>query len=677
MAAILAAPLAAHLSAQPSAQPSAQHAPHIVTPETTVRKVAFDGNHTLSDKRLLDQVATRGPGLLQRLSPWKRRGPLFSPVELQKDVTRLARFYRVNGFPVPAVDYATELDSASNTIQVVFEIDEGPPLMVQSVDFFGPDGRAAIYQFAEGKERLRWMQLRDAVTFVKVGDRLTQFDLRRIEDRVIEQLSNRGYAFSSIRTETTVDSTYYLVDVRFYVDAGPQGYIDRIRVDGNRSVEDPVVLRELPFRVGDRFEYRKLVRGQRKIFSLDLFRLALIDVAPEQQRDTSVTLRVRVEEASLRYVNAQTGYAPDEGLDFEAGWSHRNFLGDARKLTVRGGWTTGWGAIVRDDIESGNQQSFSISLQQPHVGPTVATAVVAPYFQRREDPTTEAVEFGLSTSLLYEVVTFRPVSIRHTYARAVPILGTAEKIGRDFYTRSVLELTALVGRADDYVQPRQGLLVQPFIEFAGGILRSDIAYFKVGGEITAYRPLNDHFDLTLRLFAGTLSPFGPSGDPSDPVAAERLDPVQFYAGGAGDVRGYANRALGPKRPIQSGTQRNGEPRYVYEPLGGYSKLTGNVDLQFPLPVGPKLLSGGVFFDFGQLTDWKEPLLLRPNAFRYGLGTGLRMRTPAGVIRFDIAAKLNPSPEDLRWASEYAELGPDAPTRWTRRFSMHLSIGSTL
>ncbi len=655
----------------------AQHVPQLVNPETTVRSVSFYGDQSFSGKRLQNQIATRGPTLLQRLIPWNHSAPFFSPVELQKDVTRLRRFYQANGFPAPTVDYVTEVDSADNAIRVLFEIQEGPPLLVQSVDFVGPDDRAAIYQFAEGKERLRWMQLREEVTYLRVGDRLTQYDLRRIEDRVTEQLSNRGYAFSTIRSETATDTLSNLVDVRFLVDAGPQGYIDRIEIEGNRSVGEHAVLRELPFRTGDRFEYRKLVRGQRKVFSLDLFRLALIDLMPDQERDTSVTLRVRVEEASLRYVNALTGYAPDQGLDFETGWSHRNFLGDARKLSVRGTWSTGWGAVIRDDIDSGNRQSFSISLQQPHVGPTRATAVLSPFFQRREDPTTEAIEFGLSTSILVEVATFRPVSLRHTYARAVPILGTAEKIGRDFFTRSVLELTAVIGRADDYIQPRRGLLVQPFVEFAGGLLRSDIAYYKAGGEVTAYQPLNGNLDLTLRVFAGTLHPFGPSSDPTDPLVAERLDPVQFYAGGAGDVRGYANRGLGPKRPIVSGTLRNDEPRYVYEPLGGFAKLSGNIDLRFPLPIGPDVLSGGVFFDFGQLTDWEENLSLRPNAFRYGLGTGLRVRTPAGMIRFDLAAKLNPSAEDLRRAADFAQLGPDAPARLNRRFSLHLSIGQNL
>lgn len=655
---------------------AAQHGPQWVNPETTVRSVSFHGNTSYSNKRLQSQIASKGRSMAQRLIPWNHNAPFFSPVELQKDVTRLRRFYQVNGFRQPSIDYITELDSAANSIRILFEIQEGPPLMVQSVDFVGPDGRAAIYQFADGKERLRWMQLREEVTYLKIGDRLTQFDLRRIEDRVFEQLSNRGYAFSTVRSETALDTVFNLVDVHVVVDAGPQAHIDHIRVDGNRSVGEQVVLRELPFKPGDRFEYRKLVRGQRKVFSLDLFRLALIDLEPDQEQDTTVTLRVRVEEASLRYLSAQTGYAPDEGLDFETGWSHRNFLGDARKLSVRGVWVTGWGALIQDDIDAGNRQSFSISLQQPHAGPTRATLVLSPFFQRREDPTTEAVEFGLSTSILYEVATFRPISLRHTYARAVPILGTAEKIGRDFYTRSVLELTAVVGRADDYIQPRRGLLVQPFIEFAGGMLRSDIAYFKYGGEATAYRPLNEDLDLTLRVFAGSLHPFGPSSDQTDPVVTERLDPVQFYAGGAGDVRGYSNRALGPKRPVQSGTLRDGEPRYVYEPLGGFTKLSGNIDLRFPLPFGGDALSGGIFFDFGQLTDWGDKLSLRPGAFRYGLGTGLRLRTPAGMIRLDLAAKLNPSPEDLRRASDFAEFGSDAPPRLSRRFNIHLSIGPT-
>ena len=66
----------------------------------------------------------------------------FSPVELQKDLVRLRRFYTQSGFPRPEIAYDVTLDADRNQVRVVFLILEGPSVtrgIVTAVDESGAD----------------------------------------------------------------------------------------------------------------------------------------------------------------------------------------------------------------------------------------------------------------------------------------------------------------------------------------------------------------------------------------------------------------------------------------------------------------------------------------------------------------------------------------------------------
>ena len=65
---------------------------------------------------------------------------------------------------------------------------------------------------------------------------------------------------------------------------------------------------------------------------------------------------------------------------------------------------------------------------------------------------------------------------------------------------------------------------------------------------------------------------------------------RFFAGGANTIRGYKERAVGPR---DTGND---------EPVGGDAILVGNAEVTFPLY--EKMLKGAVFFDIGNV--WKKP-----------------------------------------------------------------------
>ncbi len=78
------------------------------------------------------------------------------------------------------------------------------------------------------------------------------------------------------------------VDVTLRVEPGRRQRVGQVTVDGQRSVSDRVILRELPFRPGDWYSAQDLVDGRQRLQQIDLFRQAQLNLDFKQPTDTQV-----------------------------------------------------------------------------------------------------------------------------------------------------------------------------------------------------------------------------------------------------------------------------------------------------------------------------------------------------------------------------------------------------
>lgn len=697
-----------------------------VNQETSVRAISFRfvNGQTLDPNMLQDQVWHSAPGFWDRVTrilPFVAPPEFpFNPIELQRDVIRLERYFERNGFLHPMIDYpASQVDTSSNTIHIIFTIREGPPLIIQDVGFY-TDDETYVAQTFDGPLRESWIDYRDEVT-LETGNRYTEFQGIRLQDEVLTWFKNSGFAFARVNRTARVDSSANTVDLQFRVDPGPQAYVSEIIIEGNESVSDEVVLRELPFHVGDRFSAERLAEGQRELFELNLFRMAIADV-PEQEEDSTVVVRYRLREARPRHVAAQTGYGLDQGALLQGSWTHRNFLGGARVLTASATYSSGFGAARSAGIGAARQKAASLTLRQPYLFSRKLSGTFSPSYVRGEIERLgiRFEELEANTTLLYTIYNFRTVTFRHSISRATPLGDRdilvpdvdspdlqADQI--DIFTQNVFSLSANLGRVDDYFRPRSGFRIRPSVEMGGVIINlpDDVDYFKAQNELLGYLPIGGGYTLTGRLFLGNIWPQGESkGQITDPQVEYRFDRIRYYAGGANDVRGWPADLLGPKVPHQDtvytsdgdvALDDDGNPRLTYwlEPVGGLGKIAANFELRTPFPLLGSSWRGAVFLDMGQVfpTDTEEDELVRirdisPSDLRLGAGFGLRYETLVGFLRFDVGYKINPTPEDLADPEDvyrsgldptdpgYRELDAGTSLLDRDRFRFHLSIGQT-
>lgn len=727
---------------------SAQAPLHYANSETSVQEISFRfvDRQTFEPGRLREQIVTQAPGFLDRLRNYFQALPgiqagtfPFDPLVLQKDVVRLREFYNENGFPEPKIDYpASQLDTTSNRIHVIFTIREGPILTIRSADFVDANGSNAAETQFRGDIRDQWQSFRNNQTTFEIGERYTDFKRTRIEDEVQSWLRNRGFAFAEVRSEAQIDSTAHEAGLRFFIDPGPRGVVSEIQIEGNESVSRSVIRRELPFQEGDQFSSSKVTEGQRQLFDLNLFRVALADV-PQQPRDSTVVVRYRVREADLRSFSGQAGYGSQPGVTLEGSWRHRNFYGNARTfifgLVAETGYPKEAPGFVPDFLTRSSIQDpsrrfrASVTLRQPYILTGRLSGTLAPFVQERINPAFDPNptrplslnerQMGVNSTLLYDLLPFRTVSLQHTFSRTRQYLRSSDQntdpvdeplFGDDeLFNKSVFSVSGTFGRADDFINPSEGYIFRPSVQLGGFFFPSGVEFTRTNVEVSRYLPLTDGVQVAGRLFGGTLLPFGESRSklkipPSAPrderhdnrSYQNRFSDYLFYAGGGSDVRGWVSQLAGGKVLRESSLSRSS---YVYRPLGAQTKVGTNLEVRLPFPGLGSDWRTGIFVDAAYLTPGSLNLIpppdlesvvtdpdgnvvatQEPDQLLIGTGTGIRYETPFGFIRTDLAYKLTPNaldlrnPVDVQNVVEEGRPVTDAPVKFFNRFRLHFGIG---
>ena len=698
-----------------SAAARAQAPLTLVDTDTRVASITYEGLGPILEDELLEVVATTAPetGLFSTITSVTGTRDVnvypFSPVELAKDVVRVQRYVAESGFPRAAVDYEVELDTSDNAVDITFVVERGPPLVLDEVSFAGP-GQVPVTAQLPAELHDDWEAFTRGVR-LRGGRRLDQASLVELRGQTVSWLANRGYAFADAGAERFVDSTGLAADIRVKVNAGPRARIGEITLEaigGPLSVSDGVVLRELPFREGDLFDASELSAGQRQIFGLGLFQLALVGRTPDQPRDSTVSVRVQVRQADLNALTGYAGFATEGGVTLRGQYSYRNFLGGGRTLTPSVAWRTG--ALGRDIGAVGGSITdlqASLTLRQPYVLDRRVSATLTGSYRKRNDRIERSDQMELSSSLVYTQTALQTASLTaflnardllDSRVSRLSVLSEGSLLTDSTSLSSTaigLELGATYGSVDDPLTPRRGFVVRPSAVVAGPL--GDLSFGRGRLSVTALYPLGERAGVVARVTGGALAPYAGTdlaGERDYLLLRDRL----FYAGGTNDVRGWGEGLLGPKvfdfDRVRLDTFNIAAS---YFGAGGQGKASASLQLNLPLPLGPQF-GANVFVDGGQVFSSASAFerVFDPSGFvdpgetappevadalggllalyrdeggvRAGAGAGLQYLTPVGFVSVALGVKLNPSYFDLRPAASgpallllagQAGIGPDA------------------
>ena len=647
-----------------------------------VRSLAFDGNRTFPDRDLALRVSTTPSSFARRTLRFAGTRRCIDAAELGRDVTRLRLFYRRRGFYETKVDTVVAAAGPS-AVRVTFRIDEGAPILIDSVALRGLDSLSA--------DALR--AVLGAMRVAK-GQRFDQERMRATSDSIRARLRDRGYPRADVAEESDVRFAERRAFVGFTVVPGQLAHIGRVvvRVDPvegkGQQISESVVRRLAGLREGTLYRDADLSRAHRNLYQSSGFRHVDVRIAYDSlhPRGDSVLVVVDLREDLMRQLDTEAGWATIDCLRARAQYVDRNFLNGARRLEL----TTqaskiGYGyplnqlkgvcyepVLEKDSPFSDTLHYFvGATLRQPAFLGTRFTPAFSVYRERRGEYLAylRSTLLGGEASAVRDLGPGMPLRLAYKleYGRteAQPallcfIFSRCDAESQERLTgqaRPLAVASASVGqlRVDNVASPTRGRRYQVELRSASRFLGSDESLEFTKGWIDGswYRPLGGGSTLAARIRLGAVL-----GNSLSFAQDVRFVPPEerLYAGGATSVRGFQQNELGAvvyiaesaPQPdtvdgVQTATMSSTGIRRVV-PLGGNSLVVANLDWRLRSPFYPELLQWTLFADAGEV--WTRERGKQGLGFRqlkWTPGVGVRVTTFVGPIAMNVAYNPYPRP----------------------------------
>ena len=565
-----------------------------------VRKVTFRGNKTLKKDFLLNKMALNEVSWIEK--KFTKKEPFLYSGELMKlDVDRLKRIYQSEGFlHVEASIQNLNINEKKQTVKVVIEINEGEPVVIDTVRMEIVQNPDSLNTDSLFRRFSRALNMNEGERF---RDEALKQDTRFIEDA----FRSLGYAYSSTDYRLRLKPDELATGIQYSVQPGPLSYVGETRITGNKNVSEDFIRKQLRYREGDLYDKSLLDRTRQNLYSLQLFRV--VSVLPEREPQTQkspIPVNIYIEEAPRISTRFGAGYGTEDKFRTFLDLNYRGFLGGARRINLY--------------LKHSALEPYSVRLRwiQPRFLGFNSTISVNPFLIRNKEPGYDTRTFGVNIPLTYQFSPSTTGKITYYLENVQQQIeeGDSEFLNMEsnkfLYNKSGILLSGVFNSSTPSFSPEQGINLSLGYKINGHIFGSDFNYTRLWGDFRTYHDLGELI-LAFRVMAGGIS----SSDSNGFIPVED----RFYSGGSNSIRGWNRSELGPKR--ESGT-----------PLGGKSIFESNFEIRYPIVWR---LSLAAFFEAGNV--WEKSFSYDFNNLGYAAGSGIRIETPIGPVRFDVGIPL--------------------------------------
>ena len=634
-----------------------------VVENPVVNRIAFEGNHKISDDQLRADLQLRPHGV-------------FTAAAAEADRQHILDLYAKKGRYDAHVDPKL-IHLANNEVDVVFEINEGESTLTSKIVFVGnkafdesrlreviasrqqawfrllsssdeydadrvrydkellrrfylkngyvdfelknataelsPDRKSFVLTFtlSEGERyRVGKVSVDSQLHKLNGDDLLPDVQLEtddwydgdaveRSVNAITRDAQARGYPFVEVKPRISRNKAKHVVDLVFTVGEGPRVYVERIDIQGNTRTEDKVIRRQFAFAEGDAFSADTAKTTRQRLQDLGYFSNVSITPSPGSAPDKAI-VTTAVQEKSTGELSLGGGYSTDAGALLDVGIKEKNFLGTGVQANAN--------AVLAQ-----YQNSIDLSLTDPYfLDRNLVAGVdlfyvdindffVAQYSERRG---------GVAFRMGYDFNEHIRQSLNYTF------------VDRDVYN---------VYEGFPYLQPPA--FIGPVLVPAHFALFGGTSYYiraqanwstlsQFGQTFTIdYRdsPTNPHSGWLMRLGVDAAGAGGSSAFVRTKIDGQAFIPLDTFTGnsdwgislsaGAGQLFNLGQNEQFIDRFFLGGDNLRGflpggagpHDAFTGDALGGRFIYTQSTELHFPLPVSPDLgVSGRAFVDIGGL-----------------------------------------------------------------------------
>jgi outer membrane protein insertion porin family/translocation and assembly module TamA len=644
---------------------------------TALRTVSIEGNRHVSSGDLLAAMASDPTHTVLGIAHvwWVDYG-IYDPIEVQKDLTRIERYYQSIGFFEARVVAALVVPSGAREVRVQIRIDEGAPVLIGAIRETGVDALPAKTQLA----------VRAAIG-LPVGARFDEAKYRAGTLAVQRALTDAGLAYAKAHLTVDVSLLTHEATVDVAIDAGPKCTFGVVTITGLHELPEGVVRTILNLTPGDAYTTRDLRSAQRALFALGVFDSVEISPVLADPADTQVPIRVALAESKLRRLKLGVGFLIDpvfDDLHVVAGWEDRDFLGGLRVLQLEIDPLLVLKPGVGDSTSARPGISTLATLKQPGFIEARTTGSVSASTWILPDPVDEYRTFSTRASVGVERHFGPAVNVGLFYRKGFdfPTPYGDATLPANVFTAQIgyLELLTTIDGRDNVLSPHRGSFASLSLQYAIAsqvFLAGDFGDVRVQPDVRTYLPIAPGVTLALRatiglLFARNYTPHAPGrrtptdddpsaydGDTSGDTPLWRT----FFSGGATSNRGYPTQYVG-LRDCAAGEVGAA----CSQVIGGATLWEASMELRFVIGGG---VSGALFLDGSDVS--RDPLDIRLDYPHLSAGPGIRYMTPFGPLRVDFGWRI-PGLQRIGGALDPREEPPPFNFLITGPFALHFSIG---
>jgi outer membrane protein assembly factor BamA len=638
--------------------------------------------------------------------------PVYVERVFEQAAQRLSDLYRKDGFLAVGV-YGPEpiwLEGGKE-VRVRYRIEEGTQTRVAGVRFEPPP-------------TLPLAELLEEVTLLP-GDAADRFVIEETRLTLERNLRERGFPFARVEERLERLQEEGLAEVVYEIDEGPRVRIGKVRVRGNRTTREFVVIDRVLMREGEWYAAGRVEESRQRLLRTGLFTSVSIDFLDDEEDAVQRDLLVEVREKKLNAVEGGVGGSIEDGPRLFVAYERRNILGFG--VGVRARAQVNYPALLYPFLYTGEATSPAesfftdvdplyrwalffegqglVTMEIPKVYglPFDARYHVDGVFQREVRPA-----FTLLKGSVVTGVDAQPIQWLHLNPQLegevsdfdCPSLELGKGCGASSSVRlrrtdqgTLYQVTARlltsVDLRDDPFRPHAGFYTSLGTDLAlgAGELRGqdegpvESNFVRLTGTVSGYVPLAPEATLALTARGGNIFPLATST-----TGTLNYVPLfkRFYLGGTSTIRGFNFDEILPsdekgweatqldpclvvEDPDWSPDPNNPDaaPDVVCDPDFVPTSLGGEFFLNARAELRLAVLGElelGTFIDVGQLAHDVTKVQLA--GFAIGAGVGMRYNTPVGPFVIDFGWKVIDGQRRLPAVFSADRLFPN----------LHLSIG---
>ncbi|RJS22444.1 polymerase [Corallococcus sp. H22C18031201] len=627
-------------------------------PGPKVEALDIEGTKQVSEGALKDRILTSA-------TPWYAFWPFgkphyFDPNAWQADLRRIERYYAAQGFYQAEVVANEVQEVGKDTVRLEVSVQEGKPTRIAAIHI---DGLEPLSQGESAPTPLQRERLLANLP-VREGDIFREEAWGTTKEELKQRLRELGYAEAEVTGEVHVDVATQEATIHLQAKPGLRYRFGNIFVatDANPQVPPKRIIEQAQGAVhkGAYYSESALAEAQARVFRMGVFGAAKVNRGAPDRTNATVPIVVDVREAPFRSIRLGGGIGVDaarQEVRLLGEWTHRNFHGGLRRLTLRG--RAGYAFIPNviaalkssdnSSAKSGTIFNLTAEFEQPrfllrdlrlqssltgekgveqaydYLGGRLQAGVIwQPHPSFSVFPSYNLQVYRLNGSVAADA-TVPPI-----------VLGCATSgssttaSSKCTQALSFVEIAFAWDRRDDPVEPRDGYYLGLSVQRGGGPFFGGFDYVRLLPDLRFYESFGERRRVTVaaKLRMGTLNTLGNS---------QSSIVTRFFSGGANFMRGFNGNRLSPM--VAVGAPDNGEQQTV--PVGGNSLFESSVELRYQL--SESFVVAG-FYDSGLVgvngfLRKDSPKLFGPDHY-HAVGLGMRYLTVVGPIRLDLARRLN-------------------------------------